>query len=377
MDSGGSMQSGWKRGYNNVSSSRSVHESLRLTLIDKDVHKSPALDFVGWYTLCPQDGPLPELIPLQKQAIAFYNDSAIFLTMHPALVNAPNTATGKLPITIYESVVDVEHPKDDESMQVDGEEATAIKFRQLPYTVDTDETEMIAIDYVAKGAGSAAASDETASAPRSVEQSITDKKGKQRADSPPDVAEEKDPNGVEDTSGPLLPEEEDQIANITTRLNSVKMLQNRISLLRSFVQSLPPSYISDQDTAPLTPTSPDPSHLPLLRNIQALLTRLSLLTPVDSASSAQPLNAASQEQCNDVALANMLSLIGQDIQALSELGRKFVAVEGVRGPQNKLGGPKSGVGAGSVVAGSHAGLDESDGRFGGIAPVGRGGGMMV
>ncbi|EXJ80223.1 hypothetical protein A1O1_08365 [Capronia coronata CBS 617.96] len=343
----------------------------------KDVHKSPALEFVGWYTLCPQDGPLPELIPLQRQAITFYNDSTILLTLHPELINDPSTTTGKLPITIYESVVDAEQPKDDESMQVDGEESSAIKFRQLPYTIDTDETEMIAIDYVAKGAGSAAALDEAAPAPKPVEQPPADKKGKQRASTPPEISGQKETNGTEDTTtSPLTPEEEDHIANITTRLNSVKMLQSRLSLLRSFVQSLPPSYISDQNSAPPTPTSPDPAHLPHLRNIQALLTRLSLLTPVDSASFAQPLAAASQAQSNDVALANMLALMGQDIQALSELGRKFATVEGLRGPKSKLGGTKSG-GPGTGAAGAYGGLDETDGRFGGLAPVGGSSGMMV
>ncbi|EXJ86417.1 hypothetical protein A1O3_03368 [Capronia epimyces CBS 606.96] len=340
----------------------------------KDVHKSPALEFVGWYTLCPPDGPLPELIPLQHQAITFYNDSAILLALHPELVKAPYGATGRLPITIFESVVDVEQPKDDESMQVDGEESSAIKFRQLPYTIDTDETEMIAIDYVAKGAGSAAAMgegvpNESTTVPKTAEQVPTDKKGKQRADSTSEVSGQKEPNGAEETSSSLTPEEEDQIANITTRLNSVKMLQTRISLLRSFVQSLPPSYISDQNSAPLTPTSPEPSHLPHLRNIQALLTRLSLLTPVDSASSMQPLAAASRAQSNDVALANMLSLIGQDIQALSELGRKFATVEGIRGHKVKQGGTKG--------AGTGVGVDEGDGRFGAVAPVGGGSGMMV
>ncbi|KAL2428947.1 COP9 signalosome complex subunit 6 [Exophiala dermatitidis] len=352
----------------------------------KDVHKSPALEFVGWYTLCPRDGPLPELIPLQKQAITFYNDSAILLALHPELVKEPDTATGKLPITIYESVIDAEHAQDDESMQVDGEELSAIKFKQLPYTIDTDETEMIAIDYVAKGAGSAALLDEAGSTEPAVatEQSSADKKGKQRADdtAPEASSEQKAAPASSDSSNFLSPEEEDQIANITTRLNSVKMLQSRISLLRGFIQSLPPPYISDQQSAQLTSTSPDPSHLSHLRNIQALITRLSLLTPssstaAKSTSSAQPgpLAAASQAQSNDVALANMLAIIGQDIQALSELGRKFATVEGSRGPKGRIpAGTKNGAGGGGPAG---AGLEEGNGRFGGIAAPGGGSGVAV
>jgi len=321
---------------------------------------------------------LPELIALQKQALQYY-DNAILLALHPEVVKAAHTGNGRLPISIYESVFEAEQSKDDSSMQVDGEESSILKFRELPFTIDTDETEMIAIDYVAKGAGSAAAVDEAVSeAPtptsKSAEPPVPDKKGKKRADPPVSAAAEpKQSNGVEEKLTTLNPEEEDQLASMTTRLNSVKMLQARISLLRNFIQSLPPSYITNQDSSPLTPTSPDPSHLPHLRNIQALLTRLSLLTPTDSASSSQPLAAASQAQSNDVALASMLSLLGQDVQALSELGRKFATVETNRSSKSKLSGAKGGVAASGT--GGFTGLDESDGRFGGVNTSGVG--MMV
>jgi COP9 signalosome complex subunit 6 len=264
-------------------------------------------------------------------------------------------------------------------MQVDGQELTDIKFSHLPYTIDTDETEMIAIDYVAKGAGSAAAVGEsqaqsTESSTKPAEPTSTDMRGKRRADllEPTDKHEA---NDLDDTFSALTPEEDDQVANMTTRLNSVKMLQSRISLLRGFIQTLPPSYITDQDSVAITPTSPDPADLPHLRNIQALITRLSLLTPVDSASSSQPLAAASQFQSNDVALVNMLSLLGQDIQALSELGRKFATVENTRSlakSKHAGAGPKGG----GVGGGAYEGLVEGDGRFGGLS-MSNVGGMMV
>ncbi|KAK5194099.1 hypothetical protein LTR92_006439 [Exophiala xenobiotica] len=345
----------------------------------KDVHKAPALEFVGWFTLCPESGPLPEFIPLQKQAITFYNDSAILLALHPEAIKAGASTGGKLPISIYEGVFEAEHTKDEGSMQVDGQELTGIKFSHLPYTIDTDETEMIAIDYVAKGAGSAAVVGEsqaqsTESSTKPAEPTSTDMKGKRRADllEPTDKHEA---NDLDDTFSALTPEEEDQVANMTTRLNSVKMLQSRISLLRGFIQTLPPSYITDQDSVAITPTSPDPADLPHLRNIQALITRLSLLTPVDSASSSQPLAAASQYQSNDVALVNMLSLLGQDIQALSELGRKFATVENTRSSAKSKhagAGPKGG----GVGGGAYEGLVEGDGRFGGLT-MSNVGGMMV
>lgn len=345
--------------------------------IDKDVHKSPALELVGWYALCSADGPGPDHVVLQKRVMELYNDSAILLAFHPDLVKAGSTTNGKLPVSIYEMVEEVEHAKDDASMQVDGEENPVSRFRHVPYTIETDETEMIAIDYVAKGAGTATALDEPASAEPSskpVGSLSAQKKGKKRANPPTEAPEQKETNGVEEKLNVLTLEEEDQIASITTRLNSVNMLQSRIALLRSFIQSLPPSYLSEEGP-PLSSTSLDPAHLPHLRNIQALLTRLSLLTPVDSASSTQPLTAASQAQANDVALVSMLALLGQDIQALHEVGRKFSTVESNRGPKSKLGITK-GSNAPPGGAGVFSSLDDSEGRFGGVSSFG-GGGMTV
>lgn len=351
---------------------------------DRDVHKAPALDFVGWYTLFPESGPSPAIVPLQRQAITFYNDSAILLALHPEAIVKADTTNARLPVSVYESIDEVEHQKDEGSMQVDGDESSSseIKFRSLPYAIETDETEMIAIDYVAKGAGNATAveettSDTTAPAPTPAPEPVVDKKGKKRADAPSTAAttsetEQKATSGASETVSPLIPEEEDQIASITTRLNSVKMLQTRISLLRQFIQSLPPSYLSDQTSS----VAPDPSHLPHLRNIQALLTRLALLTPVESSSARQSLSAATQAQSNDVALASVLSLLGQDIQSLSELGRKFATVESHRNSKAaKVGaaGIGGGGGPGSLGsktgggAGGFGGLDEGDGRFGGHA----------
>ncbi len=71
----------------------------------------------------------------------------------------------------------------------------------------------------------------------------------------------------------------------------------------------------------------------------------------------------------------MLSLLGQDIQALSELGRKFATVESTRSSaKSKHAGavPKGG-GLGGLP---YEGLVEGDGRFGGLA-MSNVGGMMV
>lgn len=268
-------------------------------------------------------------------------------------------------------------------MQIDGEDTSGLKFRSIPYTIETDETEMIAVDYVAKGGGNAAAATEVnTDDPISAEaKEIVDRKGKRRADEPPGA--QKVANGSTPASI-LTPEEDGQIASMTTRLNSVRMLASRLSLLSNYISSLPPSNLSDPESeAPV-----DQAHLPHLRNIKALITRLSLLTPHSDTSVAtpstitttttvpsttipnrpqtDPLTHAQQAQANDVTLSNLLSLLGQDVQTLTELGRKFALVENAKQSKGKklMGG--GGGGPGGIPFGTgYSGYGGGGGGVGG------------
>lgn len=320
------------------------------TAADKDVHKNPVLEVVGWFTLCPVDGPLPEHAILHKQLTNLYSESGIMLAIHPTEFNAMQGTKGKLPVSVYESLPDTDLPMSDGAMQVDGSDVGGMRFRSIPYVVETDETEMIAINYVAKGAGSAAAITQTAQSTSKTAPRSTDEDGENKS------AEKKE-TPVSQRVPTLTAEEEDQIAGMTTRLNSVRMLQERLQLLSRLVEGIPPSYISDQSIA-LLPSSPTPEHLSHLRNIQALLSRLSLLTPAGQIE-AETLKEAGRAQSNDVALTSILSLLGQDIQGLSELGRKFLTVEQSKASRNK--------GKGGFGQGAYGSLDEFDSRPGGAA----------
>lgn len=325
------------------------------------MHKVPALDLVGWFTLCSESGPTAAFLPIHKQFLA-QNESTLLLTFHPSAISSSAAANinGKLPLTVYETIYEGESTKQDDSMQIDGEDTSGLRFRSIPYTIETDETEMIAVDYVAKGGGSAAAASTLdAEPPTSPEaKDREDRKGKRRADEPPEA--KKAVNGTT-PANTLNSEEEDQIASLTTRLNSVRMLQSRLSLLSTYISSLSPSNLSD----PESEANIDQAHLPHLRNIKALITRLSLLTPHSDTSAPtlstttvplpavpiqpqlDPLSHAQQAQTNDVNLSSLLALLGQDIQGLSELGRKFALVENAK--QNK--GKKMGGGGGGVGMG--------------------------
>ncbi|KAI1979013.1 hypothetical protein LOZ53_004507 [Ophidiomyces ophidiicola] len=256
----------------------------------KDVHKSPALDLVGWFTITPLAGPTLAQLPLHRQLLEHYNEAAVLLAFHASELESPSS-TGKLPITIYESVYEEDNVEDVErSMDIDGQPQTRqlhLRFRELPYSIETGEAEMISVDFVATGGGNAAAvgSSET---PRLVPKHV------------PDHAF-------------LSREDEDLIASLTTRLGAVRILESRLHLIKAYLSSQIPS------TAPTdASTSPSLSHS-ILRSIYSLIFHLALLTPQGS----NALSVESLAQANDVALVALLASMGGSVQALRELGKKF------------------------------------------------------
>ncbi|MCJ1385171.1 hypothetical protein MMC17_008292 [Xylographa soralifera] len=307
----------------------------------KDVHKEPALDLVGWWTTCPESGPGPEMLALQHVIMNRYNEAALLLAFHPSSVLGGGNVGGKLPLTIYESAFESSGGDQGKEMQVDGEEGLELKFRELSYEVVTGEAEMISVDFVARGGGNATAVDGTvkksgkaqASQTPLGEKSDVNGKGKGKA-----VRKETAPAG--DASG-LTPEDEELIASLTTRANATRMLQSRISLLKSYLERLPPSYLNTASPSPseLTTQTPSPDHTeishPILRALLALTARLPLLTPADHASFVKE----SQAEKSDVSLVALLGSLGRSIQDAKGLGTKFGVVEAA-----KLGGRKGGYG---------------------------------
>ncbi|KAL8959269.1 MAG: hypothetical protein Q9193_003836, partial [Seirophora villosa] len=128
----------------------------------KDVHKEPTLELVGWFTTAPMTGPEPQHVPIHQQIIHDYNETAVLLAFHPTDVLAGASQSGRLPLTIYESVYETagkagnSDGDGDRSMDVDAPEGPLeMRFRELPYSVETGEAEMIGVDFVARGGGNA------------------------------------------------------------------------------------------------------------------------------------------------------------------------------------------------------------------------------
>ncbi|GIK00394.1 hypothetical protein Aspvir_004417 [Aspergillus viridinutans] len=273
----------------------------------KDVHKSPALDFVGWWSTASPSGPDASHLPIHRQILQSYNESAVFLAFHPSQVQAASRNGAKLPLAIYESVYEGENATENgKAMQIDGEEQSlSIRFRELPFSVETGEAEMIGIDTVARSARTAAAL-QPSGLQQDAQTSAKTEAG--QAEPSPDTVV-------------LSHEEEELIASLNTRLNAIRTLESRISLIKSYLAS-----VSHSSEGQPTGTTKAPLSHPILRNINALLSHLSLLTPEPGSAFA----AESLAQRNDVLLISLLGQLGNSIKGMRELGRKTAIMNNIR-----------------------------------------------
>ncbi|KAK3061098.1 hypothetical protein LTS18_007019, partial [Coniosporium uncinatum] len=233
---------------------------------DKDVYKKPQLDLVGWFTLGPTTGPKLDHLPVHAQLtndLGF--ESACLLMFHP---EAPSSS-GKLPLTLFEGVPTT---TDAGSMDVDGADSP-FKFRELAYSVETGEAEMISVDFVARGGGNAAAITQSKPPQKDLKDDKTKGKGKAQGG-------DAQVNGVESASY-LTTEDEEIVTSLTAKANAIKMLHQRVALLHTYLSSLPPTYLSDA-SLPMTASTSSPLNHQILRSASALLARLPLLIPADT-----------------------------------------------------------------------------------------------
>lgn len=284
------------------------------------VHKDRQLELVGWYSLLPSDGPTTTMLPIHEQILSNWNEAAIFLGFHPQKV-LNHSVGGKLPLTIYESNYEVDENKteqdgEDKKMD-DGETALKLKFREVPYSVETHEVEMISMNYVAGGGGNASAVTAKDERPS---RSIETNKGKRRL-----VESEREDakDGTESDAVTLAKEEEEMLSNLTAKVNAIKMLQARIRLLTTYLRRLPPSFTSgESNEAGAMDTDHTVPSWTVLRQIKALVSRLDLVIPSDSEAFDKEMLAES----NNVHLVSLLSSIMQSVDQARDVGKKFQVV---------------------------------------------------
>ncbi|KAJ4298310.1 hypothetical protein N0V90_006210 [Kalmusia sp. IMI 367209] len=309
----------------------------------KDVHKQPQLDMVAWFTLAPPTGPTSQILPIHTR-VSELTESPILCLFHPSDAGSEATAAGKLPLTLYETVYEsASGGPNDKAMDIDGAvQNKALKFRELVYTVETGEAEMIA----PAGGGNATAVEgsATSSKPKLAkgeENKEKKAKGKQK-DEPKDESI--------DEATVLTAEDEELLSTLTAKMNAIRMLSRRISLLRTYLASLTPSYLSDP-SLPIDPSPTDGHPLPLnhsiLRSVSAMLARINILAPPDVGAFI----LESQQEASDVQLVQLLSSITNSVSAAKDLGKKSQIVE------NGKSQSRRGVGGsmGSFMGGAYEG----------------------
>ncbi|KAI6247663.1 COP9 signalosome complex subunit 6 [Erysiphe necator] len=283
----------------------------------RDVHKSPSLDIVGWYTTLPPTGPQPIHLPIHIQILQNYNESALLLGFYPSLV-ANGSNSGKLPLAIFESNFEPDDKsKDvgDDTMIVGIDPNPSIRFKEISYNIETGDVEMISIDTIARGGGKATAGVK--------ETGLTIHPKDYRSDIAMEGKAEK--SLMEDRT--LAREEEELIAFLTAKMNAIKMLQARINLITIFLKEL---FHASDDIQLNEQVNRSANHI-VLRSIQALLNRLTLLAPANSTEYKQELIS---EQ-NDINLISLLSSITETIKDLRGVGIKHGIIESSRNVKNR------------------------------------------
>lgn len=118
------------------------------------------------------------------------------------------------------------------------------------------------------------------------------------------------------------------IASLNTRLNAIRTLESRISLIKSYISS-----ISSSPEGSRSESATQANHT-ILRDISSLLSNLSLLTPHEqSAFSAEAL-----AQSNDVNLVALLGQLSQSINGMKEVGKRTAIVNNERRRRQEMGG---------------------------------------
>ena len=331
--------------------------SNRFTLLTwpvKLVHKSPALDLVGWYSLVPNTGPADLHLPIHRQ-ISAYNESAVLLGFHIEEMLAP--ASGDpLPITIYESNMEADDRRDAEGEDKEMRDAGAaakmvLRFRKLPYATETGESEMIAMQFVREGGANATVESGEKQILEQFDKKVAvdDGKGKRRAVAYEESSKSK--KGVTSTAGEqtapdpdanLTRAEAEYMSALQAKYNAIKMMKSRLALVITYLQRLPPDFTSGSQTtseaADFARASNGAHTIPsntILRHIQALVTNADLVAPAEQAT----LEREIQRETNDVNLISMISDLMSSVSEVREAGKKFHVVESARNSrQNRAGG---------------------------------------
>lgn len=229
--------------------------SILTPQIVKDVHKQPPLDLVGWFTLGPRSGPQPHILPIHSHISEFYTEAPLLVLFHPEDAFSEATAAGKLPLTLYEPISEnVTGDPNDKAMDIDGAvQAKSTKFKELVYTIETGEAEMISVDFVARGGGNATAVEGSAAAPKAESSKADEASGKRSTRGKQKEKEkEKEKDALIDESL-VMTAEDDESASSMESSSNVNVLISASSLL---------PYSQDECHSHAEPARTTPPYIP-------------------------------------------------------------------------------------------------------------------
>ncbi|GAA5829182.1 hypothetical protein JCM11251_004152 [Rhodosporidiobolus azoricus] len=327
------------------SSKVEVDHAYFVTRRDQFRQVFPTFDFLGWYSVGTEPGQ--EEAEVHKQFFT-YNESPLFLQLQPPHASStPSSSSKDLPLTIYESTLELvpTHPSS-EPQPV---------FVPAAYEIETGEAERVAVDEVSKPSGGA---------------------------------------GEGGTHSGLL-------AALSTQRSALSMLQDRIAIILRYLTAIssPSPSSSSPDTSP--PVRKDPE---TLRQIAALVASLegaisSAGVAIDGSGeegSEAKKRIGSVEQVeekkekekgkgekqlgpgefereflteyNDVLLTNYLAALTKQVSSANELLDKHLLLS------SSASGPGSGSGSGGVGGGEgRGGRGGAGGRKGAFGGGGKGG----
>lgn len=278
----------------------------------------------------PTSGPTLEHLPIHREILEKHNESAILVGLHPTEVLSGSVG-GKLPITVYESNYEAEGASvqqgEDKEMKDGNEPQMSLKFKELPYIIETGEAEMISVDFVARGGGNATAVELKGGSPPA-----EDKKGKSRA------VNKKEKKVEKETQLVLSREDEELIAALTAKVNAIKMMKSRIDLLIAYLSKLPPLG-AESEVAEGRYTVPDQC---ILRSILALVQRINLLVP----SNTRRFNEELLKEKNDVATIDLLRNLTTSVDQMRQVGRKHKIIDEAKHSKNSKNNGGGSIGGG-------------------------------
>lgn len=285
-----------------------------------------------------KNGPDDDHIPIQEQLLLeFGTDAPILLAFHVEDVLRPPPGN-PLPFSIYEGRDETPEGATGPFSLADEEVMTAsysnsvVRFLPVPYTTETGDAEMIAMQFIREGGANADAQASTADSSKSRNPTYRDLLRGNVAAKPEGKTKGKGKDkGKETASDPasndnvLSKEELELISSLQSKANALKMMKARLALVISYLQNLPREPLIEN--APPAAGGHDvlPSHK-LLRKIQTIVANLNLVSPAEG----DDLQKEMLQLSNDVTAVSMLKDLLASVTEMREIGKKFAVVEATK-----------------------------------------------